>query len=83
MGLHYTAVPTAETGQIVLTFQRRFCLNCKPIVGRVCSCAAVDSPSVGTACNSPSMGLGCPLHKIRYMRGSARPSESERICWLR
>ena len=32
---------------------------------------------------SPSVGLGCPLHKIPYTRGSVRPFESERNCWLR
>lgn len=32
---------------------------------------------------SPSVGLGCLLHKIPYTRGSAKLFESERNCWLR
>src|SRR5262245_33823001 len=30
-----------------------------------------------------SLGGPCPSHRIRFMRGSARPFVSERNCWLR
>jgi hypothetical protein len=29
------------------------------------------------------VGLGCPLTKIRFTRGSVKPFEWERNCWLR
>lgn len=70
--LHYTAAISTRIDSNRLTFQGGFCLNCEPHQGQ--SSAHVLSPSVG---------LGCPLSKTPYTRGSARPFESERNCWLR
>ena len=57
-----------------LTTLQGFCLNCAP-------------PECGESCDmlhcALLLGTACPLHKIHFTRGLARPSVSERNCWLR
>ena len=70
--VHYTAATSVEIGPYRLDIVNAALLKLHAHYRK--SSADVFSPSVG---------LGCPLHKISYTRGSARPFESERNCWLR
>lgn len=69
---HYTAATSSETGPYQLDILNKALLKLHAHYRQ--SSADVLSPSVG---------LGCPLHKILYTRGSDRPFELERNCWLR
>src|SRR5215467_7695467 len=65
--------------QCNLTTSRGFCLNCAPAIGRVLTQGLLVEYSPQWV----SLGGPCPSHRIRFMRGSARPFGSERNCWLR
>jgi len=69
---HYTAATSVETGPYRLDILNKALLKLHAHYWQ----RFVDVLS-------PSVGLGCPLHKIPYTRGSARPFELERNCWLR
>ena len=65
--LHYTPALQLFPSNCNLTNSRGFCLNCAPAIGET-----LLSHRMSTRLH---VGRRCPLHRIRFTRGSARPFE--------
>src|SRR5574341_860141 len=74
---------THYTPQVCLLSQRQRLDNFTRILLELTARHRLSRGSEKQSEYSPPVGNACPLHKIRFMRGSAKQFGSEPSCWLR